>query len=381
MYRPLLSLFLIGSLLGGCNGNDDAGEPPVYNFESTDSWIESFVQEEAAFDGASIIIVDKDFGVIHTASFGDHSTDDIFMLASVSKVPSVSLLMALADDPNIDFDIDTPIENYLPWVGVYPGITTAHLVSNTSGIPGLFGAFDGTYLPAGHLCQYVIADDLQTCAQTIYQNLLAGTVAPGTQFDYGGSQWHLSGAVAENVGGDSWPNLFDRYIAQPCDLEVFEYGNMLGNTGAWTGSPDSLVGQNNANPEGGAISNLTDMAKLLRMQLNNGLCGDNRVISEQQAQRMRVDIGTAVGSREWLDNGRGYGLGWWVPPQDEQPEPTHFNDPGAFGSVSWIDTERGYGVFVALTQYDDLTTARQGPARILPELVPIVDQAIDNSIE
>ena len=203
---------------------------------------------------------------------------------------------------------------------------------------------------------------------------------PGTRWDYGGSQWHLAGAVAEVVAGDSWANLFQQYIAGPCDLEVFEYGNMLADTSAWTGFPDSLVGRDNPNIEGGAISNIDDVGKLLQMHLNDGTCGENRIMAESQAQRMRIDVGTEVGSREWANYGRGYGLGWWVPPAEDGAEPTLFDDPGAFGSISWIDLERGYGAFVALAQYENIIAASRGPARIVPELIPIIEDIIDNPL-
>ena len=370
-----------------CACSDSSNRPrystaPEYDFSAADSWLGSFVEEEDAFDGASIIIVNTTTGTLHRASFGNQTSEDIVLLASVSKVPSVSLLMALENDPAVNFDMDTPIENYLPWSGVYPGISTAQLVGNISGIPGLFAA--SRYGP--HLCQYASAgqfpnaEQLQDCARVIYQTPLEGTVPPGTAFDYGGSQWHLAGAVAEIVGGDSWNNLFRRYITEPCELEVFEYGNMLFNPASWAGFPDSLLGRDNPNIEGGAISNIDDLGKLLRMHLNDGLCGNNRVISEQQAQRMRLDIGTDLGSREWLNYGRGYGLGWWVPPPEEGKEPSFFDDPGAFGSISWIDTERGYGAFIALEQYESLIAASRGPARIVPELIPIIESIMDNPL-
>ena len=151
-----------------------------------------------------------------------------------------------------------------------------------------------------HSCQYAApgqleaSDSLLECGQAIYETLLDGTLPPGTLFDYGGSQWQLAGAVAEVVGGDSWNNLFQRYIAEPCGLTVYEYGNMFSDTGAWTGFPDSLVGRANPNIEGGAISNLEDVTTVLRMHLNDGLCEGGRVISEASAQRMRVDVGTAL---------------------------------------------------------------------------------------
>ncbi len=376
-------MLLACSTLIACSDSSNAprpAPPPEYDFSAADRWLDAFVEEEEAFEGASLIVVDTDNGTLHRVTAGNHSMDDIFLLASVSKVPSVSLLMALENDPALTFDMDEPIENYLPWPGVYPGISTTQLVANISGIPGLLSA--NSY--GLHLCQYAAAgqfpnaEQLQDCARVIYQTPLEGTVAPGTAFDYGGSQWHLAGAVAEVVGGDSWRNLFQQYIAEPCELEVFDYGNMLADTSAWTGFPDSLVGQDNPNIEGGAIANIDDVGKLLQMHLNDGLCGENRVISADQAQRMRVDIGTELGSREWLNYGRGYGLGWWVPPAEAGDEPTVFDDPGAFGSISWIDLGRGYGAFVALAQYENLVAASRGPARVVPELIPIIEEIIDN---
>lgn len=374
--------------LSACSDSNDGRvniSAPVYDFSAAGLWLEEFVRDEDTFDGAALIVVSREHGVLHTESFGEHSTDTIYMLASVSKVPSVSLLMAMASDPGLDFDLDTTIENYLPFTGVYPGITAAQLLSNTSGIPGLLVVFSGGY--GAHNCQYAApgqapnADNLLTCARVIYQTPLENTAAPGTQFDYGGSQWQLAGAVAESVGGDSWANLFEKYVAGPCDLEVFEYGNMFSDTSAWSGFPDSLRGRENPNIEGGGIASLNDIATLLRMHLNDGRCGDNQVMSAAAAQRMRVDVGSAAGSREWAAaDGRGYGLGWWIPEAPGGQQPSVFEDGGAFGSVSWIDTARGYGVFVALAKYDDIVAARRGPARIRPEFMPIMDEIMDNPV-
>jgi len=386
MHRPLLALAASLILASGCSDSPDSPLSPAvpqFDFSAANTWLATFVEEEPAFDGASMMIVDRNLGVIHVNSTGTHSDDTLYLLASVSKIPSVSLLMALADDPALDFDIDTPIENYLPWMGVYPGITTAQLLSNTSGIPGLLAQFAGNY--GVHTCQYAApgqleaSDSLLSCAEAIYQAPLADTVPPGTRFDYGGSQWQLAGAVAEVVGGDSWNNLFARYLGEPCGLEVYEFGNMFSDTSAWTGFADSLIGQENPNIEGGAMSNLADVTTLLQMHLNDGMCGNNRVMSAASAQRMRTDVGTALGSRDWLNDGRGYGLGWWIPPAPEGEAPTLFQDGGAFGSVTWIDTERGYGAFVALAKYDDIVAARRGPSRIIPELTPVIDAAIDEA--
>ncbi len=388
MPRTCLALSLV-LLLAACSDSSNDTTPlnqPNYDFGPADAWLDSFVQDQDVYNGAAYMVFDRDLGVLHSASFGDKTLDTVYLLASVSKITSVTLLLALHEDPAIDFDIDTPIENYLPWMGVYPGITTAQLLSNTSGIPGLLIQFrPGGY--GAHNCQYRLpgefpnADSLQACGQAIYQTPLDGTLPPGTLFDYGGSQWQLAGAVAESVGGDSWNNLFDRYIGEPCGLTVYEYGNMFSATDAWTGYPDSLLGQENPNIEGGAISNLEDVTTILRMHVNDGVCNGNRVISEAAAQRMRKDVGTALGSREWVgSNGAGYGLGWWIPPAEEGVEPTFFRGGGAFGSAMYIDTARGYGVFVGLAKYDDIIAARPGRERVQRELPSITAEIIDNPL-
>eukprot|EP00919_Chromeraceae_sp_WS-2016_P014156 GHVR01033394.1.p1 GENE.GHVR01033394.1~~GHVR01033394.1.p1 ORF type:complete len:388 (-),score=54.23 GHVR01033394.1:523-1686(-) len=386
MNKFLLAICLSMSLAACTDGTDSPyviEVQPEYDFSTADQWLEDFVRDEDTFDGASLIVVHKDWGVLYTQSYGAHSTDMVYMLASVSKVPSVSLLMAIDADPDVDFDMDTPVENYLPWMGVYPGVTTADMLSNTSGIPGLLVVFSGGY--GAHTCQYAApgqfdnADNLLTCGQTIYETPLEATVPPATAFDYGGSQWQLAGAVAETVGGDSWANLFNKYLGEPCELDVYEFGNMFADTGAWNGSPDSLKGQENPNIEGGGISNLQDVATLLRMHLNDGMCGGNEVMPAASAQRMRTDVGSALGSREWLNDGRGYGLGWWIPVPEEGEEASLFQDGGAFGSVTWIDTDRDYGVFVALAKYDDIVAARQGPRRIVPEFTPIMNEIMDSA--
>ncbi len=373
----LLFITLCCLLAAACSDSGNSSREsklPSYDFTEVDNRLSDFIEENPAFEGTSIIVVEKEQGVIHEAAFGDHTLDTIVMLASASKVPTVSLLMAMDGDSSMDFDVSLPIENYLPWEGVYSGITTEHLVSNQSGIPGLL--FIDSYGP--HLCQHVPSGQLQDCGQTIFQTLLPGTVEPGSHFDYGGSQWQLSGAVAEVVGGASWAQLFDSYIAEPCDLDVFQYGNMFLDFSAWTGSSDSLTGMDNPNIEGGGISNLQDMGKILLMHLNDGYCGENQVLSSAAVESMRTDRGSDVGSREWLNIGMGNGLGWWVIPANEGSEPTMFVDPGVFGSVLWLDSEREYAAYIAFEDYT-LEHASEARAMVLTELIEVVGVAIDEA--
>jgi CubicO group peptidase (beta-lactamase class C family) len=205
--------------LTACNNDSDNREAaqPVYDFAALDVRFQQFLDESAAFEGISIVLVDAQQGSVDEAAFGDHTLDTVVILASTRKMPSVSLLMALHDDEALEFDIEATIDNYLPWEGVYGDRTTAQLVSNTSGIRGLSKL--RVYGP--HMCQFSSTTTLDQCARILYSVQLEDSVPPGTAFSYGGSQWQLSGTVAENVANSTWVQAFDTYNATPCDLEVF----------------------------------------------------------------------------------------------------------------------------------------------------------------
>jgi CubicO group peptidase (beta-lactamase class C family) len=374
-YLPLLLCLL----LAACSDSDNYNVIPVPvptppDFTATDAWLEDFVATEEAFTGASIVIVDKSDGTIHKAAFGDHTEDTVVLLASTSKVPSVTLLMTLHDDnANVDFEIDAPIANYLPWQGVWDeAITTELLVANRSGIPGLEVLFTNPVAYGAHLCQYAPAGTLLACAQTIYETPLPTleTKPPNSTFIYGGSQWQLSGAVAETVGGTGWQQLWDTYIGQPCGMEVFRYGNNLSTPTTWDGNPDSLLGLDNPNIEGGAISNLDDYAKLISMHLNGGACGDNQVLSQEAIEFMRLERTLAV------DNTWGYGMGWWIIPPEDGGSIYLYVDPGFYGSVSWIDIEREYGGVVFFEEYTG-TVSSTGSQGVVNQLIPLIEEAID----
>jgi CubicO group peptidase (beta-lactamase class C family) len=364
-----LALVVLSACSGGSNENHQpqtqTPTQPLYDFSAVDTAFQQFLDDSATFDGISATLVDSAQGTVHEAAFGDHDLDIVVMLASTSKMPVASLLMALHEDESLNFDIERSIDNYLPWDGAYGDRTTVQLVSNTSGIPGL-GSI-GSYGP--HMCQYVATGTLEACGETIYTNKLANSVPPGTKFDYGGSQWQLSGAVAEQVSNSSFAQAFDEYIATPCDLEVFKFGNMWSIPSQWTGSPDSLRGLDNPSIEGGAISNMRDYAKILLLHLRGGRCGDNQVLSADAVQFMQQDRAGHLGVN--------YGMGWWIIP-GEGENTTIYYDPGAFGAVSWIDIERGIGGYVAI---DDYSRARPGDvyALVLDQIIPLQQRAVDKA--
>ena len=377
MPRYILGLSLL-ALVSACGGGgsgsspappDQGGggapPPPVTpDFSEVDAAFQSFIDESLVFDGISYVVVDAG-GTLHTGTFGDHTEDTVVMLASTSKVPAVMTLMALEEDPASTFSMSQPIGEVLPFDGVYADRTPAQLVSNTSGIPGLRQL--GLYGP--HLCQFSFEESIEfeACGQILLSVPLPDSHDAGSIFDYGGSQWQLAGVTAAVSANATWNQLVDQYLATPCELEVFTFGNMWENLFLWDGTPDSLLGQSNPNIEGGAITNLADYAKLLQVHLNGGYCGETQVLSEAALAEMRVDRGGVV-----AEDAVPYGMGWWI----DTDNPGVYDDPGAFGSVSFLDIERGFGGYVAIDDYTRIDA--DAPARLVRrDIIPLLQSAFD----
>ncbi|MCP4918168.1 MAG: beta-lactamase family protein [Proteobacteria bacterium] len=116
-------------------------------FDELDATIEQFLIDEQ-LEGATAVIVHVDDGVVHKAAYGSFELDRVSMIASSSKVLSAGVLVKLADDGQLD--LDAPVSQYLGHWGEHKtDITTAQLLSNSSGMVGLT---DDPYYTLG-LCQ------------------------------------------------------------------------------------------------------------------------------------------------------------------------------------------------------------------------------------
>jgi len=392
--RGLILFIVLLVVLYGCddNNNNNKNSNNQYDFSAADAWLEEFVAAEEIYPGGSMVIVDKTQGIIHKIAFGDQDVETVALIASVSKMPAVTLLMALhEDDANVEFDIQSPITSYLPWLGVWDSnITTEHLVTHRSGLPGLQYVFSQPADLLSHICQYLPVGTLAACGEAIFTTPLPNLPSSpaNATADYGGSQWQLSGAVAEEVGGAGWNQLWDLYIAEPCELELARFGNNAGTLATeWDGNIDSLVGLENPQVEGGMAANLEDYAKLLSLHLNGGKCGDTQVLSPEGVAFMKEErtppygvAGAPPGFPGDAGDGTypwGYAMGWWVIPAMDGGDIYLYMAYGLFGSVAWIDIEREYGGFVIFEDYALTDLGVTGTSRVLTELIPIIEDALD----
>lgn len=326
-----------------------AGSGTAYDFAAVGPLVEDFVSERG-LKGAGLVVVQRDDGVVHEQYWGEFDADRVSLIASSSKMITAGVLLYL-DDQGV-LDIDAPVADVTDWSG-NPAITTAQLISNSSGLVGLFP--DPVFAP--YLCQYIADGTLQECAEAIFTTPDddVEVIAPDTQFRYGGAQWTVAGGVAEAVSGRSFAQLVDGIFAEPCGLDSLGFNNHFAQMGSgfdypveFAGDPNTLVATDNPNPEGGAYVSATDYAQLLLMHLREGRCGDEQVLTPEAIATMHADrIGPTysgeAGAVDTAGGGTGYGMGWWV-----DRETGRISDAGAYGSVPWLDLADGYGAYLVI---------------------------------
>ena len=351
-----------GSSESGSDQPDGDGEPTA-DFSEVGALMEQFVADND-LNGAGVVVVDADDGVVFEDYVGDLAADRPSLIASASKMLSAGVLLHLADEGLLE--MDTPIVDQLDWEGDSQ-VTPAQLISNSSGLVGLLP--NPTYAP--YICQYTNtgSGNLQECGRSILLNAEddADVIPPDTEFRYGGGQWQVAGAVAEAASGKTWEELVDEVYVEPCGVDSLAFNNHFLQLPSddpfyyppgFDGDPSVLAPTDNPNIEGGAYVTPTDYAVLLQIHLNGGLCGDTRVLSEEAVDAMHSDrIAEAYGGTARVEGraagaDQGYGMGWWINRADGT-----LQDPGAYGAVAFLDPEDGYGVYVVIEASTDLGIA------------------------
>lgn len=337
-----------------------AADTPERDFTELDSTLRALVDAND-LDGAGLVVVDRDEGIVHEEYAGDFAADRVSLIASSSKMITAGVLLRLADDGLVD--LDAPVADVVDWGAANPDITTAQLLSNSSGLVGLIP--NPAYGP--YLCQFLPDRELEECGAEIFQTTGDDDdiVAPDTEFRYGGAQWQVAGAVAEAVSGKSWAELIEETYVEPCGVESLGYNNHWASAGGFDYpddfDPDALPPTDNPQTEGGGYITAPDYAELLLMHLRGGVCDGGRVMSEEAVARAHADrVASAYGENATVSPG--YGLGWWV-----NRETGIISDGGAYGSQPWLDVENGYGAFLVIEAGSGLGS------QMYDELAPLLE--------
>lgn len=333
---------------------------PPRDFSEVDQTLQALVAANE-LDGAGLVIVQRDEGIVHERYVGEFAADRVSLIASSSKMITAGVLLRLADEGLLD--MDAPVADAVEWGDAHPDVTPAQLVSNSSGLVGLLPNL--AYAP--YLCQLLPDRELESCGIEIFQTDGDDddVVAPDTEFRYGGGQWQVAGALAEAVSGKSWAELIDEIYVQPCGVESLGYNNHWAEAGGFVYpadfDPADLSPTENPQMEGGAYIAPPDYGELLLMHLRGGECDGGRVLSEEAVAMAHADR-FAIADADLGADFPGYGLGWWV-----DRETGIVSDGGAYGSLPWLDVAEGYGAYLVIEASSGLGS------EMFAELSPVVE--------
>ncbi len=373
-----LSLFACSNEGGDANGNAAALDFSTFD-QALDAAIARYNMNTPAgpqIAGASAVVVHRDHGVLYSKGYGSYAADRLYLIASASKILSVGVAMRLADQGLLQ--IDAPVSTYLSaWgQGAAGAITLGQMFSNSSGLPSLsevsMVAMNTSSPYFSNLCQYTPMGSLADCGKLLYAT--TPLRAADTMFTYGGSQWQLAGAVAEQASGKSWAQLITETYVTPCGVPSLGYTNQFASAGTmypadFQGVQANLPVTMNPSIEGGAYITAPEYAKLLVMHLRGGMCDGGRVLSEASVQAMQQDRVAKYGGTTGNPLSNGYGMGWWLNTAEQV-----ISDPGAYGAYPLLDLKRGYGAMIIIE-----VSSRVG-AELMTAVKPTLDAIIDQQL-
>ncbi len=330
-----------------------------YNFESVDDVVDEFMTDYPAVKGVTLAVVRRRESQIYEESYGDFDRDRISLLASTTKVLSAGVILGLVDDGLLE--LDRPIAEYLGWGDYHDAVTTEALLSMMSGISKTY--YPNPCFPALCLCEP--ATSVQECGRSVFQDESL-SISPGVEFRYSGGAWQLAGAVAEVVSGSTWAELVEEKLVMPCGLPNTGYLNRGGEQhypDEFDGDPANTPPSENPQLGGGAYSTVNDYSKVLLMHLEDGLCGNERVLSPEMVRAMQEDlVPDGVAFPEWRPEAVNYGMGWWK----YEDDPGLLVDSGSFGARAILHPDEGWGAIMIIETTSD--NGRELRKRLVPAI-------------
>jgi CubicO group peptidase (beta-lactamase class C family) len=246
----------------------------------------------------------------------------LFLIGSISKVYTATLVMRLCE---IDvLDLDTPVVTYLPELELASSaardeITLRHLLSHSAGFEG------------DRFIDYGRGDDALAKAIAEF-GTLTQWYRPGSFFAYCNTGFYLAGRIIEKVTGKPFETVIAEELFEPLGLDhtviLPEYA--LGRPFATGHKVDRREGVTVAGSQcvprfgsaaGGIMSSIGDLMRFARMHLNRGELDGVRIISEESAVAMREPFIEADTFH------RSYGIGWSIM---ERPGATSIGHGGAW---------------------------------------------------
>lgn len=342
----LISIFVFSasacnSSSSGTSGGTSDGTETKNGSDVSSMWsgvTEAIDTNSANFPGGLAVEIATPSGVVYSHSVGGFTNTKRVLIASASKWVSATILLRLVDQGQIS--LDEMMSGVLkdgsgnPWSGNMGKITLRRLLSFTSGISGDVPLSD---MPGISLAEAV---------NRIYADQSASASEPGSYFYYGSTHLRIAARYAEVKTGKTWKQIYDEQIRIP-----------LG----WSSLSSYTHIESNPNIAGGLMATGIEYMRFMMLQLNKGMYGNLRMLSEGLVDEQRKDqylLGTYIEYSPYMENfglGYHYGFGNWREcDSPEVPDACDANlrisSTGAFGWAPWIDINNGYAAIIMTKQ-------------------------------
>lgn len=282
-------------------------------------------------------------------------TDDVFLIASITKPMVASAVVTLAEEGRLD--LDDSLSKFVAELtrNGKESVTLRHCFTHTSGLPDMVPGNVELRKANAPLRDYVAA----ACgADLLFE--------PGTGVSYQSSGILLLAEAAERITGQRMRNLLAERVLAPCEMKDTHLGwrpdsegrrvsaKVVHGAGSDGWNHNSPYWRDLGAPWGGAHSTARDIAALLRTLLRSGEAPNGERVFGPGTVRMLItdQIASMPGLPGALRRAHGWGLGWRIKKEhDDWPSAIPsgaFGHSGATGTLAWADPRSGV-IFVLLT--------------------------------
>ncbi len=318
--RSILSLALLLVLAPAARA-----QAPDPRLAGLDAYIENAMKQWEV-PGLALAIVKND-SVVYLKGYGVRelgkpepvTPHTLFAIGSTSKAFTAALMAMLVDSGKVKWD--DPVTKHLPWFQVYDPYVTRELT-----VRDLLTHRSG--LARGDLLWYASPLSRDSVVRAVRN--LKPTWSFRSHFGYQNIMFLTAGQLEAAVAGDNWDRLVRRRIFEPLGMTSTVSSIHDLPRGGDVASPHEKVDGkvipiawrdiDNIGPAGSINSNVVDMARWVRFQLDDGVAGGaagKRLIShsgmrEMHSPQMLIPITEEGEKLDPWSHFSAYGLGWFL---------------------------------------------------------------------